>query len=84
MKEFRNFNYRDHRIPDNCKRVVVYFESDSDTRFCGIVFYDKQGKEMLSLGYYIEDHTVETILEEDERIVGIASLNDEDAEHYDF
>jgi len=83
LQENRNFNYTDHRIPDNFKRVVVNFISDSDTRFCGITFYDKQGKELLSLGY-IKHNPVETIVEDDERIVGIASRNEKDAWHDDF
>jgi hypothetical protein len=50
--------------------------------FYGIAFYDKQGNKLLSLGSIY--NPVETILDDDERIVGIASLNEQNAEHNDF
>jgi len=63
--------------------VVVGFSSDdTDTRFKGIAFYDKQGTQLLSLGSI--KNKVETILDDDERIVGIASRNEAYAEHQDF
>ena len=62
--------------------MVVGFGSHTGTKFNGIAFYDKQGKELLSLGKII--NPVETILYDDERIVGMASRNQEYAEHYDF
>jgi len=77
-----NYNFTDYKIPDNFKRVVVGFYSDTDTRFKGIAFYDKQGTQLLSLGSI--KNKVETILDDDERIVGIASRNEAYAEHQDF
>ena len=77
-----NLVFADYKIPDNFKRVVVGLNSKTDTRFYGIAFYDKQGKELLSLGNF--KNPVETILDDDERIVGIASRNEEHAEHNDF
>jgi len=34
-----NYAFKDYKMPENLKRVVVGF--NSDTRFCGITFYDK-------------------------------------------
>jgi hypothetical protein len=62
--------------------VVVGFGSDTDPFFCGISFYDKQGTKLLSVGTI--QNPLETILEDDERIVGIASRNHRDAQHYAF
>jgi len=62
--------------------VVFGFKSDTDLCFCGIAFYDKQGKELLALGSI--RNPVETILDDDERIVGIASRNTSYAYHYNF
>jgi len=77
-----NYNFTDYKIPDNFKRVVVGFSSDADTKFKGIAFYDKWGTKLLSLGSI--KNKVETILDDDERIVGIASRNEAYAEHQDF
>ena len=60
--------------------MIVGFKSD--TKFKGIAFYDKQGTQLLSLGSI--KNKVETILDDDERIVGIASRNEAYAEHQDF
>ena len=76
------YDFEDYKIPNNFKRVVVSFYSDTDTRFYGIEFYDKQETKLLSVGTII--NPVETILDDDERIVGIASRNEKDAEHHDF
>ena len=73
---------KEFKIPDNFKKVVVGFITDTGTRFCGIAFYDRQGNQLLTLGYL--DHPVETILDKDERIVGIASRNEGFAIQYDF
>ena len=77
-----NYSFKQHLVPDIFKKVIVGFSSNTDTRFDGIAFYDKQGKELLSLGAI--KNPVETILDDDERIVGIASRNDKNAEHNDF
>ena len=62
--------------------MVVGFFSDADTRFNGIAFYNRQGIKLLSAGSI--KNPVETILDDDERIVGIASRNEANAEHHDF
>ncbi len=62
--------------------MVVGFLSDTDTRFCGVEFYDRQRTKLLSVGTI--KNPVETILDDDERIVGIASRNESHAQHYDF
>ena len=62
MKEYVGI-HREYRIPDNFKKVVFGFKSDTDLCFCGIAFYDKQGKELLSLGDI--QNPVETILDDD-------------------
>jgi len=63
--------------------VVVGFNSNNtDTRLSAIAFYDKQGTVLLSLGMI--RNPVETIIDDDERIVGIASRNQAFAEHHDF
>lgn len=62
--------------------MVVGFLSDTDSRFFGVEFYCKQGNKLLSVGY-IRNY-IETMLDDDERIVGIASRNEEYATHYDF
>ena len=53
LKEYAStfFNtYKEYKIPDNFKRVVVGFSSYRHPCFCGIAFYDKQGTKLLSLG----------------------------------
>ena len=85
MKEYAStfFNtYKEYKIPENFKRVIVGFHSDRHPCFNGIAFYDKQGSKLLSLGTI--GNPVEIILDDDERIVGIASRNEVDAMHYDF
>ncbi len=82
LKEDNGNQFTDSQMPDNLKRVVVCFYSDDHPCFQGIAFYDKQGTELLSVGQI--ENPVETILDDDERIVGIASRNDDDADHYDF
>jgi hypothetical protein len=72
--------FKEYKIHDNFKKVVV--GSDTYSCFCGIAFYNKQGKELLSIGKI--RNPVETILDDDERIVGIVSRNEEIAEQYDF
>ncbi len=57
------------------------FSSDN-TKFEGIAFYDKKGTILLKAGSI--SNPIETILDYDERIVGIASRNVKDAEHHDF
>ena len=74
MKESPGGNYKEHRVPDNFKKVVVGFLTISCTTFRGIAFYDEQGTTLLSLGAI--QNPVETILDDDERIVGIASRNE--------
>ena len=74
--------FADYKIPENFQKVVVGFYSNTDTSFYGIAFYDKQGKELLARGDI--SNPVETILDDDERIVGIASRNEAYAEHHDF
>ena len=59
--------------------MVVGFLSDTDTRFCGVEFYDRQRTKLQSVGMI--KNPVETVLEDDERIVGIASRNERDAVH---
>lgn len=61
----------DYRIPANFKRVVVGFYSNSTPEFCGIAFYDKNGNEMFKRGN-LDNYKVETTLDDDERLVGIA------------
>ncbi len=82
MKEHDTLKFTDYKLPENFKRVVVGFKSATDTRFNGIEFYDKQGNKLLSVGTILNQ--VDTILDDDERIVGIASRNEIDAEHNDF
>ena len=82
MNERAGLVFADYKIPENFKKVVVGFLSDTDPSFYGIAFYDKQGKELLSLGTI--RNPVGTIIDDDERIVGIASLNKAYAEHHDF
>ncbi len=82
MREASDYQLTDYKIPDNLKRVVVCFDSNADNRFYGIEFYDKQGNKLLSLGTII--NPVETILDDDESLVGIASRNENTAIHYDF
>lgn len=65
------FGFRDYKIPDDFKRVVVGFLTDSNPCFSGLEFYDSQGVQLLSVGSI--KNKVETILDDDERIVGIAS-----------
>ncbi len=50
-----------------------------DERLCGIAFYDKQGTQLLIKGKI--ENPVETIFDEDERIVGIASISGKNAWH---
>ena len=76
------YSFIQHRVPDIFKKVIVGFLSDTDPCFCGLAFYDKQGKQLLSLGKI--KNPVETILDDDERIVGIVSRNEDYAWHYDF
>ncbi len=61
--------------------MVVGF-AYGDRNLKGIEFYDKWGTKLLSLGSI--DNTVETILDDDERIVGIVSRNENKAIHMDF
>ena len=75
-------SYKDYKIPENFKKVVVSFVSDTDTRLNGIEFLDRNGTKLLSVGTI--KNPVETILDYDERLVGIASRNESDAEHRDF
>ncbi len=82
MKEFNGLLYRDYKIPDNFKRVVVGFDSFTYPCFLGIEFSDKQGTKLLSKGTIM--NPIETILDDDERIVGIASRNEDYAIHTDF
>ncbi len=77
-----NYNFTDYKMPENLKRVVVGFNSDTDTRFCGFEFYDRQGIKLLSVGRI--RYQVETILDDDERLVGIASRAALYARHFDF
>jgi hypothetical protein len=70
------------QIPEKFKRVVVGIYSDLNPSFVGVEFYDSQGRALLSFG--MMDNPVETILDDDERIVGIASRNESGAEHRDF
>jgi len=62
--------------------VVGFISNNTDTRLNGIAFYDKHGAKLLSIGSFYNQ--VETILDDDERIVGIASRNQAYAEHNDF
>jgi len=62
--------------------VVGFISNNTDTKLSGIAFYDKQGAKLLSIGNFYNQ--VETILDDDERIVGIASRNQAYAEHNDF
>jgi hypothetical protein len=77
------YKFTEYKIPLNLKRVVTYFISNEDTRFIGFEFYGEQGKKLLSEGF-VKDSSVETILDDDERIVGIKSRNQYQAVHYDF
>ncbi len=74
--------FTEYKIPDSLSRVVVGFNSDTDTRFCGFEFYDRQGIKLLSVGRI--RYQVETILDDDERLVGIASRTAYFAKHRDF
>ena len=74
--------YTEYKIPDSLSRVVVGFYSDTNTRFCGFEFYDRQGIKLLSVGRI--RYQVETILDDDERLVGIASRAALYARHFDF
>jgi hypothetical protein len=82
LRENVNSNLIDHQIPDNIKKVVVGYFSDFNPSFVGVEFYDSQGTKLLTFGMII--NPVETILDDDERIVGIASRNESGAEHRDF
>ena len=82
MDEHPGDVFTDYKIPGNFKKVVVGFFTHGFTRFNGITFYDEQGTTLLSLGAI--QNPVETILDDDERIVGIASRNEFYAEHFDF
>jgi|LauGreDrversion4_2_1035121.scaffolds.fasta_scaffold3849353_1 hypothetical protein len=70
----------DFIIPLNFKKVVC--GSSTDNRLRGVEFYDKQGKKLLTAGTI--SNPVETILEDDERIVGVASHYASYGNHYDF
>lgn len=63
----------DYRIPANFKKVVVSFSSSP--QFYGIAFYDKNGNEMFKQSNFDNYAKIETILGDDERLVGIASRN---------
>ncbi len=76
------YQFSEYKIPNNFKRVVANFISDSDTRFIGIEFSDKHGNKLLSVGTI--RNSVETFLDDDERLVGIASRNEINAVHHDF
>lgn len=83
MIEVTSFKFTEHKIPLNLKRVVTYFISNEDTRFIGFEFYGEQGEKLFSEGL-VKKSYVETILDDDERIVGIKSRNQYQVVHYDF
>ena len=70
--------------PDTVKKVVLWWRNE-DANLCAVEMFDKAGKNLLKIGYFLtpnsEQH--EVILNDGERIVGIASRNDR-AQHYDF
>ncbi len=50
MKEKASSNFTDYKLPENFYRVVVGFDYDTEPKFNGIAFYDKQGNNLLSVG----------------------------------
>ena len=71
--------------PDTVKKAVLWWDED-DASLYAIALYDKNNKHILRIGkmdnFNFAQHTV--ILNEGERIVGVKSYHDGNAEHCDF
>jgi hypothetical protein len=66
------------------KRVLLWWRNE-DAFLCALEMFDRAGKSLLKLGYFYTPDSVqhEVIINDGERIVGIASRTD-GAQHYDF